>query len=147
MDKVSGGGEAGFYYETPTPSESLEPGTEKQVEKGQPARQETTSSRLKQPPTAAPALPQMPQDQTVAIDDSQKTSTVATTPPITAGLAAADSNLIEKEWVEKAKQIIAKTRNDPYSQKTEVSKIKADYIQKRFNKPIKTDDTVDAVAA
>lgn len=140
MDKMSSGGEVGFQYEVP-PSESLEPNTEQQIEKS-PAHQETAASRLKQPSSGAPALLQMPQDQTMPADDSQKPTPVPISPPTTAQLPAADINLIEKEWVEKAKQIIAKTRNDPFSQKNEVSKIKADYIHKRFNKPVKTDDAV-----
>ncbi|HET9850240.1 MAG TPA: hypothetical protein VFP35_01270 [Candidatus Saccharimonadales bacterium] len=53
-----------------------------------------------------------------------------------------DSDRIEKQWVDKAKTIIAKTREDPYEQKKELSQFKAEYIKKRFNKTIKTDDAV-----
>ena len=53
-----------------------------------------------------------------------------------------DKAHIDKEWVERAKSVISMNQNDPYKQKTEVSKIKADYIQKRFNKVIKTEDVV-----
>ncbi len=51
--------------------------------------------------------------------------------------AAADEDLIEKEWVEKAKQVIADTRHDPYLQEREVSKLQADYLKKRYGKDIK----------
>ena len=51
--------------------------------------------------------------------------------------AADDHDLIEKEWVSKAKQIVEKTRNDPYQQSQELTVFKADYIQKRYNKSIK----------
>jgi len=50
---------------------------------------------------------------------------------------ADDSDLIEKEWVEKAKQIIEKTRHDPHEQTKEVTLLKADYMKKRYNKTIK----------
>ncbi len=66
---------------------------------------------------------------------------VLTTPTVTdSGLSAADTDLIEKEWIVKAKDIVAKTQDDPYHQKSEISKVKAEYIQKRFNKTLKTDD-------
>lgn len=50
--------------------------------------------------------------------------------------SAEDSDLIEKEWVEKAKQIVAHTANDPFTQQEELSKMKADYMKKRYNKDI-----------
>lgn len=56
---------------------------------------------------------------------------------------ADDVDLIEKTWIERAKSIIAKTKDDPYLQKSEISKVKAEYIEKRYNKKIKlADDTV-----
>lgn len=64
--------------------------------------------------------------------------------PKTSKLPAAEKDLIEKQWVAKAKEIVAETKSDPYKQKTEMSKAKADYIQKRFKKTVKTDDPVTA---
>jgi hypothetical protein len=52
-------------------------------------------------------------------------------------LVAGDDDLIEKEWIEKAKKIIQETRSDPYTQEKEVSKLQADYIKKRYGKDIK----------
>lgn len=49
---------------------------------------------------------------------------------------ADDVDLIEKEWVEKAKEIVEKTKDNPYLQNKAISEIKADYIQKRYNKQI-----------
>ena len=49
---------------------------------------------------------------------------------------ADDVDLIEKEWVEKAKEIVGKTKENPYLQNKAISEIKADYIQKRYNKNI-----------
>jgi hypothetical protein len=54
--------------------------------------------------------------------------------------ATKDRDHIETEWVDKAKAIIAQNKNDPYIQKHEMSKVKAEYIQKRFGKTIKTDE-------
>lgn len=47
---------------------------------------------------------------------------------------ASDDDLIEKEWVEKAKQVVAKTRNDPHAQDVAVGKLQADYLKKRYGK-------------
>lgn len=49
---------------------------------------------------------------------------------------ADDIDLIEKEWVEKAKEIVEKTRDNPYLQNKAISEIKADYIKKRYNKDV-----------
>ncbi len=50
---------------------------------------------------------------------------------------ANDLDLIEKEWVEKAKAIVIKTRTDPHTQNDEINKFKADYMKKRYGKDIK----------
>jgi hypothetical protein len=55
---------------------------------------------------------------------------------------ADDIDLIEKEWVVKAKEIVAKTKDDPYRQNQEMSKVKADYLKKRYNKDLRlSEDT------
>lgn len=51
--------------------------------------------------------------------------------------SASDDDIIEKEWVSKAKQIIKSTKNDPYMQELEVSKLQADYLKKRYGKDVK----------
>jgi hypothetical protein len=48
-----------------------------------------------------------------------------------------DGDLIEKEWVNKAKQIVERTREDPYKQSEELTVFKADYMKQRYNKTIK----------
>ena len=50
---------------------------------------------------------------------------------------AADIDIIEKIWVAKAKELIDKTKDDPHTQKAQMSKFKAEYIKKRINKDIK----------
>ena len=51
--------------------------------------------------------------------------------------AADDNDLIEKEWVSRAKEIVEKTKEDPYIQSQELTKFKADYMLKRYNKELK----------
>lgn len=52
-------------------------------------------------------------------------------------LAADDNDLIEKEWVNKAKQIVERTRDDPYKQSEDLTIFKADYLKRRYGKTIK----------
>lgn len=51
---------------------------------------------------------------------------------------ANDDDLIEKEWVDKAKQIITETQNDPYRREQEVNKLQVDYLRKRYGKELGT---------
>lgn len=60
------------------------------------------------------------------------TSTPATTTP----LVAADEDLIEKEWVDKAKEIIEQTRDDPHARTQKVNELQRDYLQKRYGKVV-----------
>lgn len=54
----------------------------------------------------------------------------------TATLLASDDDLIEKEWVDKAKKIIAETKDDPYKREYEISKLQIEYIRKRYGREI-----------
>jgi hypothetical protein len=89
----------------------------------------------------APAMPilagQMAAPLAGPLPATPTPSDVSTTTNIVVPAAADDSDLIEKEWVTKAKQIIEKTRDDPYQQSQELTHFKSDYLQKRYNKSIK----------
>ncbi len=61
---------------------------------------------------------------------------IVSTPP-----TAGDVELIEKEWVEKAKHIVDQTKDDPYKQQQAISTFKADYMKKRYGKDVKTTDS------
>lgn len=52
--------------------------------------------------------------------------------------AASDTDLIEKEWVEKAKQIVDHTRDDPHEQQRALAQMKAEYMKKRYNRDTKS---------
>ena len=72
-------------------------------------------------------------------EDSQQASTVPR-PTIVTPATADDVDLIEKVWVEKAKEIVDGTINDPYTQSRQINQIKVDYIKKRYNKDLKVED-------
>jgi hypothetical protein len=55
-------------------------------------------------------------------------------------LLAADEDLIEKEWVDRAKQIVAKTRDDPRAQDEAIGRLQSDYLKKRYGKIISSND-------
>ncbi len=103
----------------------------------QPERQETRETHHDGPkgdPAATqPAAPSLPQLPTIA-----PPSVKASEPPTddTNPSMAEDVDLIEKEWVEKAKKVIAETKHDPYMQEQEVSKLQADYLKKRYGKTV-----------
>lgn len=56
--------------------------------------------------------------------------------PSTFPVAAGDDDLIEREWVDKAKKIIAETRDDPYGREKAVNQLQKDYLKKRYGKEL-----------
>lgn len=92
-------------------------------------RSEALSSAAQAATLPAPiALPTL-HPTTSASDDS--TSVAADVP-----LVANDDDLIEKEWVEKAKKIIVQTKDDPYLREKEVGKLQVEYLRKRYGKEL-----------
>lgn len=78
----------------------------------------------------APVIAPVP---TPTVDDpSVTTASVSSDTPA----MASDEDLIEKEWVDKAKKILAQTKDDPYRREQEVSKLQADYLRKRYGREL-----------
>jgi hypothetical protein len=116
------------------PRDGQERKTEQAIEKRQVSEGAPAKATPKFP-VQQPTPPQVQPPQQIPVQDQTSSS------PISASLPAQDADLIEKEWVVRAKSIVAQTQDDPYKQKNEMSKIKADYIKKRFNKTIPVEDT------
>jgi len=57
--------------------------------------------------------------------------------PQQANAASELSDELDKEWINKAKHIVEQTKQDPFAQSHEIGKIKANYLNTRFNKHIK----------
>ncbi|CAN5163197.1 hypothetical protein BH09PAT3_BH09PAT3_2910 [soil metagenome] len=93
-----------------------------------------------QPPE--PMLPAMPNPPAGAapLASSMPTQAAPTTPSSGAPELADDGDLIEKEWVAKVKQVLAATAHDPLEQSKQFTELKADYMQKRYGKSIKSED-------
>lgn len=76
--------------------------------------------------TPITALPPVVISNTV-VDDT-KTSNMP--------LVAKDDDLIEKEWVEKAKQIVTQTKDNPHQREEKVTELHVDYLKKRFGREL-----------
>lgn len=48
-----------------------------------------------------------------------------------------DGDVIEKEWVNKAKQVVLANRNDPHRLSEEMMLFRANYMKQRFGKDVK----------
>lgn len=119
--------------ELPQPQERSEPrGTMARAEVPATSEQATVPPQL--PPVQQPLQPvaSQPTRQTQDV-----TSLVATPASATNTLIADDVDLIEKEWVVKAKAIVAQTKDDPHKQNEAMNQVKADYLKKRYNKDLK----------
>lgn len=51
-------------------------------------------------------------------------------------VVAADEDVIEKEWVDKAKKIILETKDDPHGRTERVNELQKDYLRKRYSKEL-----------
>lgn len=87
------------------------------------------------PPAAGPPLSAIP------LPGSAPTAPPAAAGSVTPALPTTpvidDDDRVEKVWVEKAKQIVEHTRDDPHKQSQELTVFKADYMKKRYGKSIK----------
>lgn len=88
-----------------------------------------------------------PREQTPQVTAVQSVQVALPTPPPVAAspmsvaaddnpVVANDDDLIEKEWVDKAKKIIVETKDDPYRREQEVGRLQADYLRKRYGKEL-----------
>lgn len=109
------------------------PPLEKGIERGQERFEQVAEAGARASDAAALAgvTPQVP--PSVPQQQSQPgPSTAASSNP----LIAADEDLIEKEWVDKAKEIIEQTKDDPHARNAKVNELQRDYLQKRYGKVI-----------
>ncbi len=86
---------------------------------------------------ASDAVAQAIADSTVVslpADDNQASAQVVR--PVLAD----ETDTIEKEVIEKAKEIVATTKSDPYAQSLGLSQLKSDLMKNRYGKEIKTPD-------
>lgn len=51
-------------------------------------------------------------------------------------VAANDDDTIEKEWVSRAKQVIAQTKDNPYAREKAIGELQRDYLMKRYGRQV-----------
>lgn len=90
----------------------------------------------RQPGAGMPAISTIPLPVPQAAAVPQPAAGTSVT-PVAAAPIEDDGDLIEKAWVDKAKHIVERTRDDPHKQSEELTIFKADYMKKRYGKTIK----------
>ena len=68
------------------------------------------------------------------VKEDEKVATITTTDDNPA--IAKDDDLIEKEWVNRAKKIVAETKDNPYKRDESISQLQRDYIKKRCGREL-----------
>ena len=103
----------------PTPEGGIETGAER-VEQAAEAHAAAADAAA----TGVPVIPVVP------------IATPVSAPVVASPVVAADEDLIEKEWVDSAKKIIAETRDDPHGRTEKVNQLQRDYLKKRYGKEL-----------
>jgi hypothetical protein len=120
----------------PPPVQEQATGNSGETSSANPEQPNAAAEQASQPPQTMPiAVPAMPVPTATNTQAVDQNTTNSTTQPVVDNTE--DSDLIEKEWVTKAKQIVERTREDPHKQSQELTVFKADYMKRRYNKSIK----------
>jgi hypothetical protein len=128
-----GGGTMGMANSAPRPLQNA-PTTQSPF--GAPDASEGTDFYAQQPASASQRGTQYGALEPVTTTNQNNNDVANTMTPSNAD----DSDLIEKEWVEKAKAIVEKTRRNPFLQSQELNQFKAEYLQKRYGKNVGADE-------
>jgi hypothetical protein len=118
---------SGYSYEIPpnyASPEKEQPQYERAIERSpiEIAPPMPPQAPVQTPPVSMPVvLPQVSDD-----------SAVQSSNPISAN----DDDVIEKEWVDRAKQVLAQTREDPYQREKAIGELQRDYLMKRYGKQL-----------
>ena len=78
----------------------------------------------------------LPPVNTTTVQDDASTNDSSDSGTLGTPSVASDADLMEKEWVDKLKNMINETRNDPYSRQQKFKEIQMDYLKKRYNRII-----------
>lgn len=97
---------------------------ERQESRGEATPVGSSAQAMPAPVIAVP----MAQQPVVADDTTQ--------PVVSLPSVANDDDLIEKEWVDRAKKVLAETKDDPYRREQEVNRLQADYLLKRYGREL-----------
>lgn len=103
------------------------------IERGAERREQAAEAGARVADAASLAAPiAVPVPQVVIPQQDDTAQTTSSNSP----LVAADEDLIEKEWVDKAKEIIQHTKDDPHARTQKVNELQRDYLQKRYGRVV-----------
>lgn len=105
----------------PAPESGIETGVERREQLG-----EAQAAVADATTAAVTAMPQVSPHQ-----DQPQSNATNSNP-----LVAADEDVIEKEWVDRAKKIVLATKDNPHGRQQQVSELQKDYLQKRYGKQL-----------
>lgn len=106
------------------------PSLEGGIETGAERREQTADAQAAAADAAAFSQPVQP--VAIPVPDPVVPVSVPTLGPVTAN----DDDVIEKEWVDKAKQILSETKDDPHQRSNRVNELQKDYLKKRYGKEL-----------
>lgn len=98
-------------------------------------------SGLPLPQSSAPAGGYSVAKNATDLPDEESRSTAQQ--PVVSALPAVDlaesdeSDAIDEAWVAKAREIVDRTRDDPYMQSNALARLRADYLKSKYSKDIK----------
>ena len=118
-------------YETPT--FGIDGGN---LEKQNASREVMNAASAEAVANAVPQIVLLPQPVPIVQPTVDPGAAQSATSDDATALIANDDDLIEKEWVDKAKKIIAETKDDPYRREVEIGKLQIEYIRKRYGREI-----------
>jgi len=121
---------AAAHFDTAAPAIGAAPPVAPQLPLTQPNEPAVANvaPAISAPSQPSPAQPD-PAAQAAAIAQAQ-----------TAGPADDADTAFDEEWVNRAREVIARTQADPFLQSRELGKLKAQYIKLRYNKDIKVSE-------
>ncbi len=126
----------------PQQPEQLSPQSPEQEPEGQERQAEQKPEQVDRDDRVV--LPQVTDDDDDSSDDNS-TDTATQSPPAdtqstnanSMPAIAEDVDVIEKAWVDKAKQIIQDTKDDPHAQEKAFEDLQIEYHKKRYGRDIK----------
>ncbi len=89
-------------------------------------------SAIENTPMMPPPMPTIPVPAPVPTQVVQ----VAEDGPAGYPISANDDDNIEREWVDRAKQIILQTKDDPRAREKAIGALQRDYLEKRYGKKL-----------
>lgn len=85
----------------------------------------------------APPPPVMPPPVIAPVTDAPAPVVPPAVDPTTSNpIAASDDDDIEKEWVDRAKQVIIQTKDNPYAREKAIGELQRDYLMKRYGRQV-----------